>query len=230
MEQVYDFLRRLGENNNREWFEANKKEYVEIQSYFESFVAELIKEIAEWDPDIDPGKLKVKDCTYRIYRDIRFSKNKLPYKTHIGAYICKGGKKSPYAGYYLHIEPESGADYIEGNHLFAGLYRPDSRIIHSLRDEISVNGDSFLDAVKKARGFELTVFDALKKVPKGYEDVKPEWRELLKHKDYTLCMDLDEKFLFAPSLAERVSGEFRKTLDFTRVLNLAVQYAIEEIK
>lgn len=231
MKRVYDFLSRLAENNNREWFEANKQEFIQVQDYFNSFVAELIREIARWDEEIDPEKIKVKDCTYRIYRDVRFSKNKLPYKTHMGAYVCKGGKKSSYAGYYIHIEPNNAgvSEYLNGCHLFTGLYKPEPKIIHSLRDEISVNGDSFLGAVKQAGGFELTVFDTLKKVPKGYENVKPEWQALLKHKDYSLCKEMDQTFLFAPNLAQRVSAEFQKTKTFTHLLNLAVQYAQEEM-
>lgn len=223
MKQVCDFLGRLAENNNREWFEAHKQEFLQVQSYFNSFVEELIREIASWDEEIDPDKLKVKDCTYRIYRDVRFSKDKLPYKTHMGAYVCKGGKKSSYAGYYIHIEPGNGC------HLFTGLYRPEPKIIQSLREEISLNGDSFLHAIAQAKGFELTVFDSLKKVPKGYESVKPEWQPLLKHKDYSLCKTLDARFLFAPNLASRVSEAFRGTQPFANVLNMAVQYAQEEM-
>ena len=94
MKRVYDFLCRLKENNNREWFNAHKAEYLHVQAVFNDFAAALIKEIEQWDNDISDSALALKDCTYRIYRDIRFSKDKSPYKTHMGAYICKGGKKS----------------------------------------------------------------------------------------------------------------------------------------
>lgn len=231
MEFIYDFLVRLNENNNREWFEAYKQEYLEAQARFNLLVDGLIKDISAWDPDIDP-QMKAKDCTYRIYRDVRFSKNKLPYKSHMGAYICKGGKKSPYAGYYFHVEPPGveTPDFLGGSHLFVGLHMPEPKIIHSLRDEIAVNGDSFLNAIKQAGGFELMEFDMLRKVPKGYEHAKPEWQELLRHrKDFSLGMELNKKFLFAPGLSRRLSAEFKKTLRFTTVLNMAVQYALEEM-
>ena len=84
MKQVYDFLCRLKENNNREWFERHKSEYKDAQAEFNSFIEKLIVEIARFDSDIRPDLLDVKDCIFRIYRDIRFSKNKAPYKTYMG--------------------------------------------------------------------------------------------------------------------------------------------------
>ena len=98
MRRVYDFLSVLEKNNNREWFNAHKEEYLEVQKIFNDFTLQLIEAVGSWDEDVFNSALQLKDCTYRIYRDTRFSKNKAPYKTHMGAYICRGGKKSPYAG------------------------------------------------------------------------------------------------------------------------------------
>lgn len=234
MKQVYDFLNRLNQNNNREWFEAHKSEYLQVQATFNKFVEELIVEVSKWDSQISPDYLKVKDCTYRIYRDVRFSKNKLPYKTHMGAFICKGGKKSPYSGYYFHLEPRLDKQYLGENLLFVGLHCPEPKIVKSIRDEISVNGDSFINAIKKAKGYRVTTVEpikdnVLKRVPKGYENVKPEWQELIKYKNFSLDKELSKEFVFAPNLAQRVSAEFMKAHEFSQVLNLAVQYALEEM-
>lgn len=240
MKHVYDFLARLGANNNREWFEKHKSEYKEAQAEFNAFVEKLIAEIARFDPEIRPEALGIKDCTYRIYRDTRFSKNKNPYKTHMGGYICCGGKKSPYAGYYFHIEPtaeELGIaspypvqpDFLGGHQLAAGLYCPEPRIVQSLRDEISVNGDSFLHALETARGYRLDRYQVLKKVPRGFENTEERWKELLKHKDFSISTPIDRNFLFAPDLLERTAEKFALAHEFIRIVNLAVRYALEEM-
>ncbi|MEF9931113.1 MAG: DUF2461 domain-containing protein [Bacteroidales bacterium] len=231
MRQVYDFLSRLRVNNNREWFEAHKSEYIEVQRYFNTFVEELIVEISKWDKEIDPNMLSVKDCTYRIYKDIRFSKDKLPYKTHMGAVICKGGKKSPYSVYYFHVEPKGGEDrkYLGDNLLFAGTYRPEPKIIQSIREEISLNGDSFINAIDRAKGFYITNDEVLKRTPKGYENINPQWQELLKHKGFSIAKRMDDDFFFAPNLAERVSVEFKKTYEFKQIMDRAIRYALEEM-
>ena len=100
MKDMIEFLRELKMNNNREWFCKNKHRYQEVQGRFNEFTERLIHGIASFDPTI--ANLGVKDCTYRIYRDVRFSEDKSPYKTHLGAVICRGGKKSGFAGYYFH--------------------------------------------------------------------------------------------------------------------------------
>lgn len=101
MQDIITFLRELQANNHREWFMANKDRYATLQARFNGFVDELIYEISRFDETVTG--LTAKDCTYRIYRDVRFSADKSPYKTHMGAFICPGGKKSGYSGYYFHI-------------------------------------------------------------------------------------------------------------------------------
>ena len=122
MEDIIRFLEQLRRHNNREWFEANKLWYRDVKARFDGLVARLIDAIAAFDPSV--AGLAVKDCTYRIYRDTRFSSNKEPYKTHFGAYFCPRGKKSGYAGYYFHVEPQ-GDGLIGGHLLSAGLYMPE---------------------------------------------------------------------------------------------------------
>lgn len=230
MKEVYEFIELLAKNNNKEWFEQHKNEYKDIQQYFNSFVEKLIYEISLWDKDINPDKLSVKQCTYRIYRDTRFSKNKLPYKTHIGAYICKEGKKSPFGGYYFHIEPKglNTPKYLDGNLLATGLYCPEPIVVKSLRDEISVNGDSFLDALALANGFNLDLRTALKRVPRGFKNIEERWNDLIRLRDFSVYKILDNKFLFEKNLLEQTAKEFKKTYAFNKLLNLAVEYALED--
>lgn len=234
---AYDFLIRLKANNNKEWFDSNRKEYEKIRTGFTGFVERLIAGISEFDSDIKESHLSVKDCIYRINRDIRFSKDKSPYKTHLGIFICKGGKKSQYSGYYLHIEPEPAPSeapinefgFTSGSIICAGSYCPDPKIIKSIRDEISVNGDSFIKALAKAEGYELDYGNALKKVPRGFENIKPEWSNMLRLKNFTLYKTIDTKTLFSPGFYDYTIKEFKKTKDFIAVINKAVQYAEEEM-
>src|ERR1700730_12509339 len=97
------FLKDLKKNNNKTWFEKNKSVYLDAREDAEQFVAQLIAGLGKVDPDVK--SLQAKDCTYRIYRDIRFSSDKTPYKVHMGAFLNKGGKKAPTAGYYFHLQP-----------------------------------------------------------------------------------------------------------------------------
>ena len=124
---ILAFLNELAENNNREWFQANKPRYEEAKKEFENFVGQLIGEISKFDPQIKT--VEAKNCLFRIYNDIRFAKNKAPYKTNFGASIAKGGKNGGYAGYYLHIE--NGASFVAG-----GVYMPQADKLKLIRKEI----------------------------------------------------------------------------------------------
>ena len=105
MESILTFLRSLAHNNNREWFNDNKKIYQESLEQFREFAAQLLNGIAKFDPSL--GGLVPKDTIFRIYKDVRFSKDKSPYKTHFGCWMTKGGRKSTDAGYYFHLEPDN---------------------------------------------------------------------------------------------------------------------------
>ena len=128
------FLNELKNNNNRDWFHANKPKYNEAKVEFENYINNLIPEIGKFDNEIK--HLEAKECIFRIFRDVRFSKDKSPYKPNFGAYIVKGGKKSGNAGYYLHIEPEN-------SFLGGGIYMPPSNILKAIRIEIYENIDEF---------------------------------------------------------------------------------------
>lgn len=225
MKNLVEFLSDLQLNNNKEWFDANKSRYKLINEEFNSFVEKLIKGISTFDIAI--ADLTVKDCTYRIYRDVRFSSDKTPYKTHMGAYFCQGGKKSGYAGYYFHIEPK-GNGFIRSNMLSSGLYIPEPKILKSVREEISDNGKQFEEAIKKADGFKLNTENKLKRLPTGFKEENI-YAEYLRLKNIYLEKFVLDDFLFSKDLVENVVTEFKKTYDFIKQINRAVRFAHEEM-
>lgn len=223
MKQVLNFLSQIQDNNTRMWFEDHRSEYMEATAVFTAFVEQLIQGISRFDPTI--SGLKPKDCMFRFYRDIRFSPNKMPFKTHFGAYICQQGKKSPYAGYYFHIEPK-GNGFLDGHQLDAGLYGPQPNILKSVREEIMLNGATFEAAMKEASSFVLEDSQALKKVPRGFPTDSP-WAEYLKLKNPCLCKHLDDTFLLSDRLLENTLEAFSQTVHFNNWLNKSVEYALE---
>lgn len=232
MKEIYNFLSQLSQNNNREWFNANKDKYLALRKKFEAFAQSLIEKVEEFDADVAASGLSVKDCTYRIYRDTRFSRNKEPYKTHMGIFICRGGKKSPYAGYYLHIEPpvESDSPLSMGNSfIIAGTYHYEPKVLRSIRDEISVNGDSFLDAISEAGGFSLSETDMLRKVPAEFAFAPEKWHHLLRCKSFGLVKPVDMEYICSSGALERIAGDFKKCSGFVKKLNMAIEYAYSEM-
>lgn len=223
MEKVLSFLNQIKDNNNKAWFDAHKADYLEAQQIFTAFVEKLIAGIGEFDESVKD--LTPKDCMYRFHRDTRFSPNKMPYKTHFGAFVCPKGKNSGYSGYYFHIEPaESG--YLGGHQLDTGVYCPEPDVLKSIREEIYFNGEAFDSAIQKATGFALEDSQALKKVPRGYpSDFK--YAEYLKLKNPCLCKHLDDDFILSENLLKNTLDAFRQTAEFNLFLNKAVEYAVE---
>ena len=133
MEQVLDFLRRLHDNNDREWFDAHRAEWTRVKGRFADFTQRLIDGIASFDDSV--RGLRPQDCTYRIARDTRFSADKTPYKNYISAFIAPRGKQSGYAGYYLHVEP-SGDGLLGGSQLGGGVVCLEPVVLRSVREEM----------------------------------------------------------------------------------------------
>ncbi len=224
MKRVLDFLNDLRLNNTREWFNANKRRYQETLEVFNAFAEELIAEIGAFDESVKG--LTLRDCTYRIYRDTRFSHDKTPYKTHMGVYICPGGKKSGNAGYYFHVEPEGGG--LLGHHLMsAGIYMPEPAVLKSVRDEFFDNGEEVVGALKKAKEFSLDRSNQLKRTPTGYPTGSP-YDEYLRLKDFHVVKTFGDNYVLTDGLAERVAADFRTTYDFVALLNRAADFAHEE--
>ncbi|MDR2906657.1 MAG: DUF2461 domain-containing protein [Bacteroidales bacterium] len=227
MKNTLPFLKELTKNNTKEWFTANKPRYQAIQKDVNDFTEQLIAGIAKFDPTI--AGLTVKDCSYRIYRDTRFSKDKTPYKTHIGIFICKGGKCSGNAGYYFHIEPKDNA-WLGGCMLAVGLYHPEPIVLKSVREDILSNGANFLKTIKAANGFDWDDDneEKLSRPPKGFPADSP-YIEYIKQKNFSLVQDFDEKLLADPKkLVDFCVSEFKKTKAFAEHVNRAVDFAREE--
>jgi len=137
--RILGYLRQLSANNNRTWFQEHRDEYDTIRSDFEHGVEQAIRRIATFDSTI--AHLTVKDCTYRFYRDTRFSPDKSPYKNHLGAYIAAHGKKALHGGYYIHLEPDHCM-------VACGNYWLPTNILTSCRNEMMSNTDEWLRCVE----------------------------------------------------------------------------------
>lgn len=219
MEQVISFLEELAQHNYKEWFDAHKGEYLQAKNTIAEVARELIARIAEFDPRMKG--LRVEDCTYRIYRDIRFSADKTPYKTHMGIYVCAGGKKSGRAGYYLHIEPATRTYFI-----CSGLYNPTKEMIKSVREEIMLSGAKFDAAIKDAKGFEVDWEGALTRLPLGWQPGP--YSDYYRLKSYIIIKSVDKKYITASNLAGRVARDLKPTAPFCEILNRCVDYVFEE--
>lgn len=225
MEEVLDFLRRLSDNNDREWFDAHRAEWTHVKGLWADFTAELIEGVASFDPSV--RGLRPQDCTYRIARDTRFSADKRPYKSWLGTFIAPHGKKSGYAGYYFHVEPVG--DGLLGNHLLAaGAVCIEPAVLRSIREEVLDHGDELTESIRRARGFRLDTTNRLKRVPTGFP-AESEHVDLLKQKDYCLEKRVSEEFVLSDGLPERLVEEFRHTKPFLDQLNRAIRYACEEM-
>ena len=217
------FLRELIANNHKEWFDANRQYYKEVQNEFNRFIDRLIPEIRTFDPTI--GAITAKDCVYRIYRDVRFSNDKTPYKNHFGAYIAQGGRKSQTGGYYFHIEP-ANAGYLNHSMWAGGIYSPDASVLKAIRTDICeyieeykaiIQNKDFTDTFKWFDGNMLTT--APKGFPKDFPDI-----ELIKRKDYTYYRNIDEQTLTSDGLLEESIRVYKLMLPFNRFMNRAISY------
>ncbi|HEY9049415.1 MAG TPA: DUF2461 domain-containing protein [Ohtaekwangia sp.] len=173
---ILKFLKDLAKNNNREWFDKNKGRYLEAKDAFDVVVADLLHEMIKFDDSL--GGLDPKKLVFRIYRDVRFSKDKRPYKNNFGAAISSEGKGLGTPGYYFQLQP--------GNNSFVaiGLFQPQPELLAKVRQEIDYNGDR-LQKIFNERKFKSNFSkfwdeDALKKAPKGYSPDHPhaDWLKL----------------------------------------------------
>lgn len=210
--KVFDFLKKLTKNNNREWFTENKNLYTEAQESMVLFLEDLIKEMSEFDAEI--GKIDAKKSLFRIYRDTRFSKDKTPYKTNFGASLGMG-KGSQKGGYYLHLEP--GKSFIAG-----GIYMPESSVLKTLRKEISLYGQDFIKILndKEFKNYfpELDQDDKLKKVPQGFEKEDP-MAEYLKLKSFIVVYNLNDDEITDKNASQNLSKIFKAMKPLNDFLN-----------
>ena len=200
---ILDFLNELKENNSREWFHANKKLYDDAKAGMEAFVDSLIPQIAVFDPAVK--FVSAKECMFRIFRDVRFSKDKSPYKTNMGAWISRGGRKSPGPGYYLNIQP--GESMLAG-----GVYMPEPDQLKKIRQEIFYNAEEFkaiLGNSKATKYFNgLSEWDKQKLPPRDFPKEFPDI-ELLKYRHYTVSHMPDDKQVNDKDFTKLVIKVFR---------------------
>lgn len=201
---ILKFLKDLAAHNDREWFEKNKSRYLEAKKGFEGLVGDVLQELVKFDSTLDG--LDPKKLPFRIYRDVRFSKDKRPYKIHMGAGFSPNGKLVQEPGYYLHLQP-GNKSFVAG-----GIYEPDASNLSKIRQEIDYNPEG-LRKVMRAKSF-ANFFDGfdeygrLKTAPKGYPKDHPniEW---LKHKSFIVSLALTDKQVTDPSFLKKVTVVFK---------------------
>ncbi|MBD1364879.1 DUF2461 domain-containing protein [Mucilaginibacter sp. ZT4R22] len=199
--QTLDFLKELVDNNNREWFQANKERYDKARENLIELTTSLISKVHQIDPgvsaDLDPKK-----SVMRIYRDIRFSKNKTPYKNNFGVSIPSHGLKLGGVEYYLQIQP--GKCFIAG-----GYWMPEAEHLKAIRQEIDYNAADLKKIIDEP-GFvklfgEFRKQEQLKTVPRDY-NADNENIELLKLKSFVVFHPLTDKEVQSATAAEDIAG------------------------
>ncbi|MEN9523788.1 MAG: hypothetical protein RL065_2165 [Bacteroidota bacterium] len=184
-----EFLKKLKSNNNKEWFDKNRKEYESAKAEMKKLCDAIINEVGKFDKNI--AGLESKNCLFRINRDIRFSKDKSPYKTNMGAYFSKHGKNNGVGGYYFHLEP--GKSFIGG-----GMYGAMPEQLKAVRQEIDYNLSDFKKIISSStfkKMYPDLEGEKLKNAPKGYEESNPAV-DFLKHKNmYVSSAFSDEELM-----------------------------------
>ena len=211
--ETMTFLKRLNRNNNREWLQSHKPDFEAAKQDFAKFVADLIGRIAQFDPKI--GALLPESCIFRIYRDVRFAKDKKPYKPNFGAYLSWGGRKSASPGYYFHLQP--GQSFMA-----AGKYHPEPGELLQIRTAIANHADEF-SKILKTRSFSKSFGEIhgqkLKMAPKGFPKDHPAI-EYLKLKNFLAFHELhDDNLVISREFPAYVASAFKQSkplVDFLR--------------
>ena len=210
----FKFLKALKTNNNKPWFDEHRAEYEILKKEMSNLCQQAMDEISKFDNSIIG--LQPKDCTFRINRDVRFSKDKSPYKTNVGAYLAKGGKKSDYCGYYLHIE--AGKSMLAG-----GLWMPDAPKLKTARQEIDYNFADFKKIIsdkKFTNYFGKIGGEKLVNAPKGYDDNNPAI-DLLKHKSWVVSHSFTDKEVMDKNFSKTIAQGGKLLFPFLQFFNQA---------
>ena len=210
------FLEGLTANNTRDWFNENKASYLKALTGYEELVERLISGIGIFDDDV--VGLKPKDAIFRIYRDVRFSQDKSPYKNHFGAFVAKGGRKGD-AGYYIHIAPNASM-------LAGGVWRPEAVNLKKIRKAIDLYHEEFLEIInekefKKWFG-QVDTNDSLTRVPSGYSLDSPV-ANYLKMKSFTVGHHFTNSEVSASDFESKVVEGSRAMFRFNQFLREAVE-------
>ncbi len=212
--ETLQFLKELKKNNERGWFDKNKDKFVAASENFIQFVQVLIDEVARFDKSV--AGLDAKKSVFRIYRDIRFSKDKSPYKTHFGAVLLGKGKSCGIAGYYLHLEP--GNAFLAG-----GVHMAEPQNLKAIREGISAQGNTFMKIIQDKnfkKNFTIEG-EKLVNVPRGFDREDP-MGDFLKYKDLVLRHSVDDKMVLSDGFASYCSKVFEAMVPFNSFLNKSV--------
>lgn len=214
--ETIDFLKKLKKNNSKEWFDSNRTKYLTAKENYLEFVGEVLQQLKTIDPTLQD--IQPKNCVFRINRDVRFSADKNPYKTNLGANFSKGGKKIACAGYYFHLEP--GSCFIGG-----GYWMPMADDLNKIRQEIDYSYDEFKNILQR-KAF-IDAFDSLDnkekliRPPKGYEKDNPAL-EYLKLKSFIVMASIEDDELLDKKLIPKVISYFKAMKPLVDFLNRAI--------
>lgn len=212
--RLFQFLRGLKAHNDRGWFEANRERYeADVKEPMLQFISDLGKSLRTISPQFKVDPRPVGGSMFRIHRDIRFSKDKSPYKTHIGAHFphARAGKDESAPGFYIHVE---SGESVGG----AGLWHPDSAALHKVRDRIVARTKDW----KAVRDGGIDVKgESLKRVPPSYDPRHP-FAEDLKLKDFYVMTRFSEKEVCASSFMDRFVEVCRRTAPLMKFLTQAL--------
>jgi uncharacterized protein (TIGR02453 family) len=214
---ILNFLTLLQENNNREWFHANKAKYDEAKKEFEAFIDTLVPEIARFDDSVK--FITGKECIFRIFRDVRFAKDKSPYKTNFGAFIAKGGRKSHGPGYYFHLQP--GESFLSG-----GVWMPEPDVMKKIRQEIYYNIDEFKGILNEKKFKKLFSgiddWDRQKLAPREYPKDFPDI-DLLKNKSFTVSHKIEPELIQGEALFDFAISAYKVMKPYNAFLAKAIE-------
>lgn len=211
---IFDFLKTLSRHNDREWFKAHRDQYERALSAVYGITGELLSMVGEYDTESTVG-LEPKDCVFRIYRDIRFSPDKSPYKQYFGIYIARGGKSSMRGGYYLHLQP-GDRSFVAG-----GIWGAKGPLLHAIRRSIEDDHDVFSSIVEREdfrKDFRFPEEEKLRRVPTGFSKESPV-AEYLKLKNFTPICSLDDKAVLSDDIIDRTAVLFRELQPLNDFLN-----------
>ncbi|TGX82229.1 DUF2461 domain-containing protein [Palleniella muris] len=217
MKEIIDFFTELAKHNEKTWFDAHKAEYKTVKAQFDAFALEFMKGVEEFDPRVQG--LGVNDITYRIYRDLRFTLDKSPYKTWHGVYVCPKGKKSGMSGYYIHFEPATDTYF-----LCAGLYNPEKDVVKSIREEIMCNGDKVVEALSLCEDFQLPWDKALKKIPAGFS-ATDKYSDYYRLRSFEIYKPVKKRDVLKKDFLKNALADFRRTYEYNEILNRCYDYA-----
>lgn len=211
MNQFVSFLQVLTANNNKEWFDANRGLYDSVKRDFEEIIGAILKDLALMDPSFD--LLMPKECIFRINRDVRFAKDKSPYKTHFAAYLAKGGRKSRFAGVYIQLG-------VDKTLVGGGIWEPVAADLFKVRQEIEYHLDEFKNAASiwgDLSYLESSEVATVRNVPKGFDKDSPA-SKYLKMKSYLLTKEFKTQELDVSELRRSC----KMLLPFTQFINRAL--------